>query len=225
MGSKSNKPKPGFHSPFFAVASTLKKQLAEKPSVKPTSENKSAPASARKEVDEFASAMAGVAPLASDPEGRRGAPALERPPFPSRQRDEAEAYAELADLVDGIGEFDISSTEEFIEGLGPGVDRRLLRKLKKAEYTLQSHVDLHGLSSEDARQAVARFLAQARASGQRCVLIVHGRGLHSKDGVAVLKERLRVWLTRGAIAKNVLAFCTARPSDGGAGALYVLLRK
>jgi DNA-nicking Smr family endonuclease len=57
------------------------------------------------------------------------------------------------------------------------------------------------------------------------VLIIHGRGRRSKDQIPVLKERLKVWLSRGRVGRGVLAFCTARPADGGAGALYVLLRK
>jgi DNA-nicking Smr family endonuclease len=90
---------------------------------------------------------------------------------------------------------------------------------------VQAHLDLHGLVSDEARPAVEKFLLRARADGRRCVLIIHGRGHGSKEGIPVLKERLKVWLTRGRIGRGVLAFCTARPTDGGAGAVYVLLRK
>lgn len=179
------------------------------------------------EDDLFASEMAGVQPLAPDPRGRLGAPepgARPRPPS-QRARDEAEAYAQLADLVEGSGHFDISSTDEFIEGVAPGIDKRLLRKLKKGDYAVQAHLDLHGLTSEEARLEVERFVEAARGTGKRCVLIVHGRGLNSKEGIPVLKERLKVWLQRGRIARAVLAFSTARPADGGAGAVYVLLRR
>jgi DNA-nicking Smr family endonuclease len=148
-----------------------------------------------------------------------------RAPANRRAREDAEAYAALSDLVDGSGTFDIADTDEYIEGLADGVDRRLLRKLRKGDFAVQAHTDLHGLTSDEARQEVERFLDGARLSGKRCVLIVHGRGLHSKESVPVLKERLKVWLTRGRIARAVLAFATARPSDGGAGALYVLLRR
>ena len=73
--------------------------------------------------------------------------------------------------------------------------------------------------------AVERFLSAAYQKGQRCVLIIHGRGRNSKDQVPVLKERIKVWLGRSGLAKYVLAFTTARLCDGGAGALYVLLRR
>ena len=69
-------------------------------------------------------------------------------------------------------------------------------------------------------------LLEQLPGGHRCVLIVHGRGHNSKDHTPVLKERLKSWLARGAAARKVvLAFTTARPCDGGAGALYVLLRR
>src|SRR5207247_2026834 len=76
-----------------------------------------------------------------------------------------------------------------------------------------------------ARVDVDRFLADSVALGHRCVLIVHGRGHNSKDQTPVLKERLKSWLARGRTARIVLGFTTARPCDGGAGALYVLLRR
>ena len=81
------------------------------------------------------------------------------------------------------------------------------------------------MTAEEARVAVDRFLTTAQRNGQRCVLIIHGRGLNSKDQVPVLKTRLAQWLARGSWARLVLAFTSARPCDGGAGALYVLLRR
>jgi DNA-nicking Smr family endonuclease len=89
----------------------------------------------------------------------------------------------------------------------------------------QSHLDLHGLVTADARQAVDRFLANAHRQGHRCVLIIHGRGLNSVDHTPVLKKHLGQWLSRGTHARLVLAFTSARPCDGGAGAVYVLLRR
>ena len=73
--------------------------------------------------------------------------------------------------------------------------------------------------------AVDAFLTRAHRSGHRCVLIIHGRGLNSKDQIPVLKSRVTTWLRRGTWARWVLAFTSARPCDGGAGALYVLLRR
>src|SRR5262245_31345856 len=175
----------------------------------------------------FADHMAGVTPMAHDPRGRLGAPAppAGARPVSRRAADEAEAYAQLADLVDGHGPFSISDTDEYLEFLAPGIDRRLLRKLRAGEYALQGHVDLHGMNREQARAAVERFVEQSRLAQHRCVLIVHGRGLNSKDQIPVLKEAVKSWLERGRLGRQVLAFATARPCDGGAGALYVLLRR
>jgi DNA-nicking Smr family endonuclease len=171
--------------------------------------------------------MRGVAQLPPDPRGRIIGGAAPPPSAPRVRRldDESEAYAALADLVEGAGAFDSSATDEYIEGLGPGIDKRLLRKLRAGDYAVQAHLDLHGFTSEEARVEVEKFLVAARTDGRRCVLIIHGRGHGSKEGIPVLKERLKVWLTRGRIGRGVLAFCTARPTDGGAGAVYVLLRK
>jgi DNA-nicking Smr family endonuclease len=221
-----SKKKKGFNSPF---ADLDKKVVIPKPA-KPGAATKPPPAKPEPKVadDErlFADEMLGVAPLPADPRGRLGAPAPSEAPRPSRRaQDDAEAYAQLADLVEGAGAFDIADTDEHMEGIAPGIDRRLLRQLKRGDYALQGHVDLHGLSAEEARVEVERFLDAARTAGKRCVLVVHGRGHHSKEGVAVLKERVKVWLSKGRIAKGVLAFATARPADGGAGAVYVLLRR
>ncbi|HEX9103014.1 MAG TPA: Smr/MutS family protein [Polyangia bacterium] len=184
------------------------------------------PPVAAREEDVFAEEMRGVAQLPPDPRGRVLGGAAPPPSAPRRRLDdESEAYAALADLVDGTGLFDISATDEYIEGIGPGIDKRLLRKLRAGDYALQAHLDLHGHTSDEARVEVEKFLTTARADGRRCVLIIHGRGHGSKEGIPVLKERLKVWLTRGRIGRGVLAFCTARPADGGAGAVYVLLRK
>ncbi|CAN0559197.1 unnamed protein product, partial [Laminaria digitata] len=139
--------------------------------------------------------------------------------------EDAEALAELASLVDGTGHFDISDTDEFIEGCMEGLDRRILRRLKRGDYAHRGHLDLHGMQRDEARKAVDDFITQRRTAGHRCVLIVHGRGLNSKDKIPVLKLLLQNWMERGRLSKSVLAFCTAQPHDGGAGAMYVLLRK
>jgi DNA-nicking Smr family endonuclease len=168
--------------------------------------------------------MAGVRPL--DTPNRVGAPRAGRPRVrPVAAEQDAEACAKLADLVAGTGSFDIADTPEFVQGLAPGVDRRLLRRLRRGAFSVQGHLDLHGLSRQEARDEVVRFIGESRARGWRCVLFVHGRGRNSKDQVPVIKPALVSWLSRGGIGRQVLAFVTARPADGGAGALYVLLRR
>src|SRR5881296_2850383 len=172
----------------------------------------------------FAHAMEGVVRLGDDRrnriEGPRPAGAARRP-----VSEEAEALALLSDLIAGSARFDIADTREYVEGAIVGLDPRLLRRLRRGDFAWQDHLDLHGMTSTTARVAVDRFLAESVALGHRCVLIVHGRGRNSKDQTPVLKERLKSWLARGRAARIVLGFTTARPCDGGAGALYVLLRR
>lgn len=217
-----------FHNRPLKGLSALKAQLAKAeeeekkrklappppPPVKPLS---------REEAEEraFDRAMADVVPLSDRDRVTKGRTAA----LP-RTIDEAAAVdAYLRDLVDGTVPFDIADTDEYIEGAIQGFDHKELRKLRRGEFALQGHLDLHGLNRDEARAEVARFINQAFGAGKRCVLIVHGRGLRSKDQIPVLKEKLKAWLTRGSIGTKVLAFATARPYDGGAGAVYVLLRR
>ncbi len=144
---------------------------------------------------------------------------------PARLDPDLEAYDELRALVTGVAPFDIADTDEFIEGHVRGLDPHVVRRLKRGELALQAHVDLHGLLKEEAKTELESFLAKSRQQGRRCVLVVHGRGLHSKDQVPVLKEALKRWMRTDRFARHVLAFSTARPHDGGAGAVYVLLKK
>ena len=130
----------------------------------------------------------------------------------------------LDELVHGKGEFDIADTDEYIEAAINGLDRRIVKRLRKGEFSVQAHLDLHGMNRDEARMEVAEFINQSWKSGKKCVLIVHGRGLGSENHIPVLKEKLRAWLTRGAMGKKVLAYTSARPFDGGTGAVYVLLR-
>ena len=139
--------------------------------------------------------------------------------------DEDEALATLRALVQNEGPIDLSDSDEYIEGAIASFDRKTLRKLRNGDFSIQAHLDLHGLTKDEAKECLARFLEESRRDGHRLVLIVHGRGLHSKDQIPVLKESLRVWLSQGRIGKHVIAFTTARPHDGGAGALYLLLRR
>jgi len=102
-----------------------------------------------------------------------------------------------------------------------GVDRRELRKLKRGDYAAGDVLDLHGETAAEAVASVKKFI-DSRRHRHRCVSIVHGRGLHSKGNVSVLKTRVRQYLRRHPA---VLAYANAPRTDGGGGAVYVLLRK
>jgi DNA-nicking Smr family endonuclease len=179
----------------------------------------------RNDVSSFAEAMAGVTPL---PQGKRRNTRDEayhpRPPHPPPD-DEKEAMDHLRDLVRGSIEMDISFSDEYIEGCVKGLSRKTMKKLKNGELPVQDFIDLHGFTRQEAEAELREFLNRSYKLGLRCVLIVHGRGLNSPDSFPVIKEGLPRWLGQGSIRKVVLAFATARPYDGGTGAVYVLLRR
>jgi DNA-nicking Smr family endonuclease len=179
---------------------------------------------ARQERALFLAEMAGVKPLPKDQRGY----VEKRQPFAQQRQsilDELHALADLQELVDGRGAFTLQYTDEYMEGVAPGVDRRLAQRLHHGDFAVQGHLDLHGYTVEEAKSLVQRFLTAAYTSGQRCVRLVHGRGRNSPDNRPVLKEQVQIWLSHGRLSRLILAFATAPTTDGGAGAVYVLLRR
>ena len=171
------------------------------------------------ERDLFARAVGPVRPLPDTQRQRRAVTPSRPPPVAvQHQRDEQAVMREA--LSD---EFDVETlldTDEALsyrrEGLGPDV----VRKLRRGGWRLQGQIDLHGLRQDEAREALAEFLRQSHKQGLRCVRVVHGKGLGSPGKTPVLKLRVQRWLVQ---KKEVLAFVQARPAEGGAGALVVLL--
>jgi DNA-nicking Smr family endonuclease len=162
----------------------------------------------------FRAAVADARPLTSDRVHHEPTP-----PPAWRQRDEQAALAEsLAgpDLLD----LHLEGGDE-AAWLRPGMSPNVLRDLRRGRWVVQAHVDLHGMNREEARQHVALFLAECLKHGYRCVRIVHGKGLGSPGREPVLKKLVQGWLAQ---RQEVLAFCQARPAEGGAGAVVAMLR-
>ena len=103
-----------------------------------------------------------------------------------------------------------------------GVQHKLMKKLRQGRYRIDAELDLHGLTVNQARQALAQFLNECQQHNSRAVRIIHGKGLGSAHRGPVLKNSINKWLPQ---RHEVLAFCSAMPADGGTGAVYVLLRK
>jgi len=174
------------------------------------------------EGDLFSKAMEDVTPLTRD---NRIEPVIEvKLPEGSRIREDAEALLRLTDLIQHGTGFNVFDTPEYIEGTGYNVHPEIARRLHRGDFSIQAHLDLHGLTAEDAREAFETFLKGAVITGKRGVLIVHGRGL-SSPSEPVLKKKVVEWLTLGPWRKWVIAYSSARVCDGGAGATYVLLRQ
>lgn len=134
-------------------------------------------------------------------------------------RDEKQALRDS--LSDGyIPAHELESGEELLylrEGQSPSV----LSKLRRGHWVVQANLDLHGLISDEARTQVAEFLAGCKKRGIRCVRIVHGKGLGSRNREPILKHKVRNWLIQ---KDEVIAYAQARATDGGSGAVIVLLK-
>lgn len=104
----------------------------------------------------------------------------------------------------------------------PGIDRRSAQRLRRGERPIESRLDLHGLTQEEAHRALAGFIARAWAAERRSLLVITGKG-GARGGV--LRAAVPRWLGEAPNAGRVLAFAPAQPKDGGVGALYVLLRR
>lgn len=206
--------------PFAEVAKDLKAiaVASEVPHSKPESVSPEEPS----DEELLRAALGDVRPLAKRD---RVAP-VRKPPQPSVEHydEDAEALAKLAGMLDGTEPLGHEHGEEHTEWIADDVDRGLLARLVAGEFPAQAHVDLHGMTREQAHAAVVRFLADARIRRLRCVLVVHGRGHHSEGSIPVLKLSVQRWLRRGVLKTWVFAFATARPVDGGPGAMYVMLR-
>lgn len=160
----------------------------------------------------------GVQPLKPAPRVHH-APRHHPPDANSRARDDAAVLAES--VSDEIDVDRLLDTDESLSYRRPGIGPDVLRKLRRGAWVIQNEIDLHGLRVEQARAALGTFLRDAIKRGQRCVRVVHGKGLGSKDRTPVLKGKVRAWLAQ---RDEVIAFCQARGAEGGAGALVVLLR-
>lgn len=137
---------------------------------------------------------------------------------------ESETLLQLQELIETGKGFVVADTPEYVEGIGYNVSREVAKRLHNGEFSIQGHIDLHGLTVESAREAFENFLKKSIATGKRMILIIHGRGL-SSPAKPILKTKVIKWLTTGCWRKWVMAFTSARLCDGGAGATYVLLRK
>ena len=144
-----------------------------------------------------------------------------RPHAVPRQRLKDEA----AVLVESISdEFDVESLLETDAALSfrrPDIGPEVVRKLRRGVWATQAQLDLHGLRRDDAREHLGAFLREATRGGLRCVRVIHGKGNGSPGREPVLKAKVKGWLVQ---KEEVMAFVQARASDGGNGALMVLLR-
>lgn len=169
------------------------------------------------EREAFREAVQDAEPLQND----RVPPFRQRPraiPL-QRQADDASVLRDL--LSDPLDPTDLETGDELLFAR-PGLQHTVLRKLRRGHYSVGGELDLHGLTSAEARVALVEFLADCHSRGVRCVRIIHGKGKGSFNREPVLKGKVAHWLRQ---RDDVLAYASARPVDGGTGAVYVLLRR
>jgi DNA-nicking Smr family endonuclease len=197
----------------------MRKKIADNAKAQELAEQARIAAEKRAEAERnlFTRAVGKVAPIAN--QERVWSPPQRLTPRPLQQDldDEAVMHESMSD------EFDISTLLDADDQLSfrrPGIGTDVTRKLRKGEWSIQGQIDLHGLRSDEARNAMGQFIRDAKRMGWRCVRVVHGKGLGSPGKEPVLKSKVQRWLVQ---KKEVLAFVQAKPSDGGGGALLVLL--
>ena len=169
------------------------------------------------DVASFPDAVGGVRPLKQD---RITPPRKKRKPVPEQTlRDQREVMNSL--LSDDYEPAEIETGEELLYSR-PGLQHGIMRKLRRGQYAIEAQLDLHGNTVPEARERVSAFIREMQAQDKRCVRIIHGKGKSSEGKLPVLKGKVNAWLRQWG---QVLAFCSARPNDGGTGAAYVLLRR
>ncbi len=166
----------------------------------------------------FVSSVGPVTPL------RKAAappPARPRPAAVARQRELDEAQVLNQSLSDDIDADWLLETDDALSFRRVGIGADVVRKLRRGVWLAQGQLDLHGLRRDEARVQLVSFLRDAAQTGRRCVRVIHGKGNGSPGRQSVLKGKVKAWLMQ---RDDVLAFAQARASDGGSGALLVLLR-
>lgn len=174
---------------------------------------------ARAELMLFETAVGPVQALRGQHDRRWHLPEPVEPLPVQRELDEERVLMEsISDEFDVTTLLDVDDQMSYRRsGIGPEVTRRL----RAGHWSIQRQLDLHGLRTDEAREALGEFIRLAHRTGLRCVRVVHGKGLGSPGKTPVLKGRVQSWLVQ---KKEVLAFVQARPAEGGAGALVVLLQ-
>ena len=182
---------------------------------------KAALAQARAEKEFFSRAVGPIRPLPAKHRPGHRVHLLVAQPAPIAVQHQLDEQAVMREALSD--EFDAETlldTDEALSFRRPGMGPDVIRKLRRGGWSIQGQLDLHGLRREDAREALSLFIKDAMKVGWRCVRVVHGKGLGSPGKTPILKGKVQGWLVQ---KQEVLAFVQARPAQGGAGALVVLL--
>jgi DNA-nicking Smr family endonuclease len=163
-------------------------------------------------------AMQGVAPLPRHVAAPKPAPPAvpEPPPKAARAKPVRRAVPRPPPLP---------KLPDLAPGIAPGVDRRSAERLRRGERKIEARLDLHGMTQDEAHRALNAFLGRAEHAGWRCVLVITGKGRPGSSAAGVLRAAVPRWLNETPNRARLLAIAAAQPKDGGAGAMYLLLRR
>lgn len=153
-------------------------------------------------------------PAAAQVEVPTAAPAARKPAAAPRPKPAEPRSQEVSERLPELG-----------PDTAPGLDKRTAARLKRGRLPVEARIDLHGLTRDEAHRALEDFLRTAHAAGKRCVLVITGKGLRASGETEILRDAVPRWLNAPPIRPCILAFRPAPPRDGGAGALYVLLKR
>ena len=170
------------------------------------------------DADVFRRSIGDVEPLKTPPRMTLARMPPSPIPLQTLLDEEAVLHEALSDEFDPESFLDTDDTLSYCR---TGVRQEVVRKLRRGTWIVQAQLDLHGMRREEAREALSEFIHEAVKRGLRCIRVIHGKGLGSIGKEPVLKGKVRAWLVQ---KEEVIAFCQARPHDGGAGAVLVLLQ-
>lgn len=204
----------------FGALKSLSKELKQKEEMRKAAEaeRKRREQETQREADLFRRSIGEVKPLAAH--GKAGHTPAPPPPV-ARQRQADEEAALKESLSDEFSVDTLLESDEALSYARTGIGSDVLRKLRRGHWVIQGQLDLHGMRTDEAREALGEFLRETGKRGWRCVRVIHGKGLGSVNKKPVLKNKVRNWLVQ---KDEVIAFCQATAPDGGAGALMVLLK-
>lgn len=219
-----SKKKPDKHSPFAALE---KIKLPEAPAKKPAPPPpKPVRVTAEEEQLAFHRLMSGVTKLDQKARVPTVAP-VERSLVPKTEAgaraEEVDASLRLADIA--RPKFEVQDDGKHAEGRVQSISSDVMRRLRRGQLAIDGRLDLHGLRAEEAKMALAEFLRKMRAQGEKCVLVIHGKGRHSAAGEGVLRGEMSAWLSQGPASASVDAFASQPDADGESGSMLVLLRR
>lgn len=174
------------------------------------------------ELAEFRAALRGVKSIDQNRANLSQPKTQAKDPSVAYRREKAQESSEL--IVDGLStsQDKFLDPEETVLFAVPGVQLRLIKRMKAGHLGWDAGLDLHGFTTDHAREELYQFMQTCQRQGMRSLIIIHGKAYTEPGKPALLKTYVTDWLTQ---IDSVLAFCSAQPQDGGSGALYVLLKR